>query len=49
MKYLLELLGTDNIKKFVIPIIISCQQDKKWRFRLSVVENLSPLFKNLGY
>jgi hypothetical protein len=40
LKSIHELLGTENVKKHVIPIIISCQQDKKWRFRLSVVENL---------
>jgi serine/threonine-protein phosphatase 2A regulatory subunit A len=49
LKSIHELLGTENVKKHVIPIIISCQQDKKWRFRLSVVENLPILFKNLGY
>ena len=49
LKSLHEILGTENVKKHVIPIIVSCQQDKKWRFRLSVVENLPTLFKNLGY
>lgn len=49
LKNLHDLLGTDSVKKHIIPIIMSCQEDKKWRFRLSVVENLPTLFRNLGY
>ncbi len=35
--------------KFLIPLIETVLNDKKWRFKLAVAENIEKLFKTLGY
>lgn len=35
--------------KYIIPMLEGCLVDKKWRFKLSIAENITNLFKTLGY
>lgn len=46
---MIEVLGAENTKKSIIPIITGGQQDSKWRYRVSVVERFLDLCQTLGY
>ena len=49
VKLLHEVLGEENTKKYLIPMLEGCFNDKKWRFRLSIAEKSLGLFESLNY
>ena len=43
------MLEEEGTKKYLIPMIEGTLNDKKWRFKLALAENITGLFKELGY
>jgi len=41
------MIGKDNTVKSLIPLIEGCLGDKKWRFKLTIAENI-PRFYRVG-
>lgn len=44
-----KLLEEEGTKKYLVPMIEGCLNDKKWRFKLTLAENITGLFRELGY
>jgi hypothetical protein len=44
-----EIIGKENTIKYLIPLVEGCLNDKKWRFKLAIAENIVNLFKTLNY
>ena len=49
LKDVIEVIGKQNAKQTIIPLITSHPQDNKWRYRVSVVEKFVELCKALGF
>lgn len=44
-----QLMGSNNIKNYIIPMILEASNEKNWRSRLAIVEYLPKLCKEVGY
>lgn len=44
-----EVVGVEGTDKYLIPLIEGCLNDKKWRFKLAISQNIPNFFKTLDY
>jgi hypothetical protein len=44
-----DIVGPDGTVKYLLPLIEGCLNDKKWRFKLAIAQNIPNFFKTLTY
>ena len=44
-----DIVGPEGTVKYLLPLIQGCINDKKWRFKLAISQNIPNFFKSLSY
>lgn len=44
-----DIVGPDGTVKYLLPLVEGCLNDKKWRFKLAIAQNIPNFFKTLNY
>ena len=44
-----EVIGVEGTAQHLVPLVEGCLNDKKWRFKLAISQNIPSFFKSLNY